>query len=137
MGQAYKEKDTIMLTEIPQNYHRIKSGLGDATPTTIIVVPMKYNDEIQAIIEMASFQELEQYQVDFLEKAGEYIASAIATAKNNEKTKIMLAQLQTQTEEMRAQEEELRQNMEELEATQEEMRRKERIMEQKMEKMGD
>ena len=137
VGQAYKEKDTIMLTEIPQNYHRIKSGLGDATPTTIIVVPMKYNDEIQAIIEMASFQELEQYQVDFLEKAGEYIASAIATAKNNEKTKIMLAQLQTQTEEMRAQEEELRQNMEELEATQEEMRRKERIMEEKMEKMGD
>jgi len=131
VGQAYKEMDTIHLTEIPQNYHHIKSGLGDATPTSIIVVPMIYNEQIQAIIEMASFKEYEKHEIDFLEKAGEYIASAIATAKNNERTKLMVEQLQSQAEEMRAQEEELRQNMEELEATQEEMRRKERIMEEK------
>lgn len=133
VGQSYKEKDTIVLTEIPQDYHHIKSGLGDTTPNCIIVVPMKYNDQIQAIIELASFKVLEQHEISFLEKAGEYIASAIATAKNNERTKNMVEQLTTQAEEMRAQEEELRQNMEELEATQEEMRRKERIMERKME----
>ncbi len=132
VGQAFKEQDTIMLTEIPSNYHHLQSGLGDSTPGFIIVVPMKYNDQIQAVIEMASFEEMAPYMVDFLEKAGEYIASAIATAKNNERTKIMLERLQSQAEEMRAQEEELRQNMEELEATQEEMRRKERITEQKI-----
>jgi hypothetical protein len=132
VGQAYKEKEIIMLTEIPKNYHHIKSGLGATTPSCIIVVPMKYNDQIQAVIEMATFKVLEQYEVDFIQKAGEYIASAIATAKNNERTRIMVEQLQSQAEEMRAQEEELRQNMEELEATQEEMRRKEKIMEEKM-----
>ena len=92
---------------------------------------MIYNEQIQAIIEMASFKTYEKHEIEFLEKAGEYIASAIATAKNNERTKLMVEQLQSQAEEMRAQEEELRQNMEELEATQEEMRRKERIMEEK------
>jgi hypothetical protein len=137
VGQVYKEKQTIMLTEIPKNYHHIKSGLGETTPSCIIVVPMKYNGQIQAIIEMATFNVLQQYEIDFIEKAGEYIASAIATAKNNERTKIMVEQLQSQAEEMRAQEEELRQNMEELEATQEEMRRKERIMEDKMKSTDD
>lgn len=132
VGQAFKENDTILLTEIPQKYHHITSGLGDATPTCIIVVPMRYNEKIQAIIEMASFEMLEPYMIEFLERSGEYIASAIATAKNNKKTSIMVEQLQQQTEEMRAQEEELRQNMEELEATQEEMRRKEQRMEEKL-----
>ncbi|WKV11564.1 GAF domain-containing protein [Marivirga harenae] len=132
VGQTYRERETLLLTEIPQDYTIIKSGLGDSTPTCLAIVPMMYNDNVQSLIELASFRKFEEHEVKFLEKAGEYVASAIATTQNNEKTRILLEQMQQQAEEMRAQEEELRQNMEELEATQEEMRRKEKMMEEKM-----
>jgi putative methionine-R-sulfoxide reductase with GAF domain len=129
IGQAYLEGETVMLKEVPQGYVNITSGLGESAPGCILIVPMKYNEKVQAIIEVASFDPYEEYQVAFLEKAGEFVASAIATAQINSKTQVLLAQMQEQTEHMRAQEEELRQNMEELEATQEEMRRKETELE--------
>jgi len=137
VGQTYLERETLLLTEIPQDYTFIKSGLGDSTPTCLIIVPMMYNEQVQALIELASFEKFEEHEIKFLEKAGEYVASAIATTQNNEKTRILLEQMQQQAEEMRAQEEELRQNMEELEATQEEMRRKEKMMEEKMQNASD
>ncbi|GAA5027665.1 hypothetical protein GCM10011506_16200 [Marivirga lumbricoides] len=134
VGQIFREKETLLLTEIPQEYTIIKSGLGDATPTCLVIIPMMYNEKVQAILEMALFHKLEDYEVSFLEKAGEYIASSIATTQNNETTRLLLEQMQSQAEEMRAQEEELRQNMEELEATQEEMRRKEKLAEEILQK---
>lgn len=132
VGQTFREAETLILTEVPQNYTSIKSGLGDNTPACITIVPMMYNENVHALIEMASFQKFESHEISFLEKAGEYIASAIATAQNNEVTKKLLEKMQSQAEEMRAQEEELRQNMEELEATQEEMRRKEKLAQKKL-----
>lgn len=126
IGQAYLEADTIFLTEVPEGYTIIRSGLGDATPACLLIVPMKYNDEVQAIIEIASFVVYEPYQVEFLEKIGEFVASAVATVQTNQITKRLLVEAQSMGEEMKAQEEEMRQNMEELSATQEEMHRKER-----------
>jgi hypothetical protein len=137
VGQTYRERETLLLTEIPQDYTFIKSGLGDSTPTCLAIVPMMYNENVQALIELASFNKFESHEIEFLEKAGEYVASAISTTQNNEKTRILLEQMQQQAEEMRAQEEELRQNMEELEATQEEMRRKEKMMEEKMQNVDE
>ncbi|MDQ3395379.1 MAG: GAF domain-containing protein [Bacteroidota bacterium] len=125
LGQTYLEGETVFLKDLPNGYTTIKSGLGDSTPSCLVIVPLKYNEQIPAIIELASFEVFEPYQISFLERAGEFIASAIATAQNNGKTKTLLEQLQYQTEQLRSQEEEMRQNMEELEATQEEMRRKE------------
>jgi CHASE3 domain sensor protein/putative methionine-R-sulfoxide reductase with GAF domain len=124
VGQAYLERQTVVLTKVPQGYTTITSGLGDATPGYLIVVPMKYNDVVTAVLELAGFRTLEDHEVAFLEKGGEFIASAIANVQNNEKSRAMIEQMQQQTEQMRAQEEELRQNLEELEATQEDMRRK-------------
>jgi CHASE3 domain sensor protein len=125
IGQAYLEAQTILLTDIPNGYTHITSGLGDSTPRCLLIVPMKYNDQVQAIIEIAGFVRYEPYQIEFMEKVGEFVASAVATVQTNEKTKLLLEEFQLQTEQMRAQEEEMRQNMEEMEATQEEMRRKE------------
>lgn len=136
LGQTYLEAETVMLTEIPQDYLSITSGLGDARPACLLIVPMKYNEKVQALVELASFRQLEPYQVSFVEKAGEFIASAIATAINNENTQQLLRQLQANTEQLRAQEEELRQNMEELEATQEQMSRKEKDLEQQLKKVS-
>jgi len=125
IGQSYLEGSTTLIKTVPKDYVAITSGLGDATPRCILIVPMKHNDSVHAILELASFQELEPHEIAFLEKAGEFIASAIATVQNNEQNKIVMEQMRMQTEQLRAQEEELRQNLEELEATQEEMRRKE------------
>jgi methyl-accepting chemotaxis protein len=130
VGQAYLEKSSIFLKEVPQNYVSITSGLGTANPNCIVLVPLKSNDEIVGIIELASFRALEKFEIAFLEKIGESIASTIISVKINERTKKLLENTRMQTEEMRAQEEEMRQNMEELSATQEEMFRKEQEMKQ-------
>ncbi|SFC87935.1 GAF domain-containing protein [Flexibacter flexilis DSM 6793] len=129
VGQCYMEKETTRLKQIPQNYVRITSGLGEATPAFLAIVPLIYNREVEGIIEVASFEELSKAQIEFLEKAGESLASFIKSSRTNEQTRRLLVISQQQTEEMRSAEEEMRQNMEELSAIQEEMERKQRSME--------
>ena len=119
LGQSFQEKDTIYITDIPDDFVRIGSGLGDAKPTSILIVPLKYSEEIHGVIEFASFHEIESYQIEFVEKLAESIASSISSVQVNERTKILLRESQLLTEQMRTQEEELRQNTEELQATQE------------------
>jgi hypothetical protein len=86
---------------------------------------MKYNERVEAVLELASFVKFEPHEVEFLEKAGEVIASSIYATKTNERTTKLLKETQEQAEVLKAQEEELRQNMEEMQATQEDMRRRE------------
>ncbi len=119
VGQCYLEQQTLLLTEVPGNYISITSGLGTASPNCLAIVPLKVNEEVHAIIELASFTKFKPYQVEFLERLGESIASTIANVKINEKTKALLLESQQQAEELRSQEEEMRQNIEELAATQE------------------
>lgn len=123
IGQCYLERNVIYLKDVPQNYIRITSGLGDAPPSNLILVPIQTEDTIEGVMELASFRVLEQYEIDFIKRACENIATTITSAKINVRTKLLYEQSQQQTEEMRAQEEEMRQNMEELSATQEEMER--------------
>jgi PAS domain S-box-containing protein len=123
IGAAWQERDTIYLTEIPDDYTHIRSGLGDAGPTSLLIQPLINNEVFVGIIEIASFNEIQKYQIDFIKKLSETIASTISTVYTNSQTKELLEESKQMAEEMKAQEEELRQNMEELEATQEEMRR--------------
>ncbi|MFZ2907451.1 MAG: PAS domain S-box protein, partial [Cyclobacteriaceae bacterium] len=122
-GQSWQEGDLIYLTEVPQNYIRITSGLGDANPTSVLIVPLKLNEQIFGVVEIASFGQFQDFEIEFVQKIAESIASTISSVKINARTQRLLEESQEMTEQMRAQEEEMRQNMEELQATQEEMTR--------------
>jgi PAS domain S-box-containing protein len=128
VGQCFLEQDEIYLTTVPKEFAAITSGLGDATPSAVILLPLKVNESIVGVIELASLKPYEAYERALLQKFAESIASTISTVRINERTKQLLEQSQQQAEEMKAQEEEMRQNMEELTATQEEMQRKESEM---------
>jgi PAS domain S-box-containing protein len=122
-GQAWQEGDTVYLTDVPQNYVKIVSGLGDANPTSVLIGPLKVHDQIFGVVEIASFTEFKDFEIEFVQKIAETIASTISSVKINARTQRLLEESQEMTEQMRAQEEEMRQNMEELQATQEEMQR--------------
>lgn len=125
VGQTFLEKETIYLTEIPADYIRITSGLGETTPKAILIVPLKVDKEVYGIVELASFREYQVHEIEFVEKLGETIASTLASVKSNQSNRKLLEESKMAAESLRSQEEEMRQNMEELTATQEEMSRKE------------
>ena len=125
IGQAALEKGVIYLTDVPDDYIRITSGLGDANPNCILIVPLIFEDELFGVLEIASFRKFKNHEIEFVEKLGEMFASTIARVETNEQTQQLLRDSQQLTEEMRAQEEEMRQNLEEMNATQEEMQQRE------------
>ena len=124
VGACALEKETIYMTDVPDDYITIASGLGESNPRCIILVPLKNDDNVLGVIEMASFKVLEPFEIEFIQKVAESIAATIQSVRINARTKFLLEQSQMQAEEMKAQEEEMRQNMEELQATQEEVNRK-------------
>jgi methyl-accepting chemotaxis protein len=126
VGQAYLEGEVIYLTEVPRGYVAITSGLGEAVPDSILIVPLKVNGVIEGVLELAAFGPYESFEIAFAVKLAEDIAATLATLRTAERTRQLLEQSQAQAEEMRAQEEEMLQNMEEMRATQEEFHRTER-----------
>jgi methyl-accepting chemotaxis protein len=122
-GQVILEKESIYLTEIPQNYMTITSGLGEALPRALLIVPLRSEEQVVGVIEIAGFNEFAAYKRSFLEQVGTSIASSLLGVRINERTQQLLEESQSLAEQMRAQEEEMRQNMEEMQATQEEFER--------------
>ena len=135
VGQTFLEGQTIKLKELPAGYTHITSGLGHATPRCLVIAPLKHNEQVVAVLEIASFDEFTGEQINLIERCGEFLAAALFNSQTNDHIKKLLQDTQMQAENMRAQEEEMRQNMEELSATQEEMVRKEREYINKIDKL--
>ena len=139
IGQVYLENKTTYLTKVPDQYVNITSGLGESTPSTLILIPLTHDETIAGVLELASFDPFEEGQISFLEDIGKIVGSAIVNERRNSRTQQMLAHTQESAKELQAQEEEVRQNMEELQATQEEMQRKsqeyEAVIEQQQSKI--
>lgn len=125
MGRIYHERETIFISEIPDDMERIGSGLGRSLPKSALIVPLIYNSKLVGAIELYSLKVFEQYQIAFVEKLSENIASTLSTVKINAQTTLLLSKAKQQAEVLEQQEEEIRQNMEEMQATQEETTHKE------------
>lgn len=123
VGQCFLEKDIIVITNVPADYITITSGLGEALPRCIILIPLIMENQAVGVIEIASFKKFDDYQIAFVRKVAETIAGAIIAFRMHDKNNILLHDMQHHAEQLRAQEEELRQNIEELSTSQEQMKR--------------
>jgi hypothetical protein len=125
LGQCYLEKEYINLIDVPEEYILIGSGLGNSKPRCILLMPLLANDIVYGVMEIASFKEFKNYEINFLQEASETIAMAVRSIKTNEQTQTLLYETQAMAEQMKSQEEEMRQSMEEIATTQEELTRRE------------
>ncbi|RLD69188.1 MAG: hypothetical protein DRI95_00790 [Bacteroidetes bacterium] len=125
IGTVALERNTIYLKEIPEDYIEIESGLGDANPNSLLIVPLKFEEEILGVVEIASFKDFKDFEITFVEELAQSIASSLLTAKINAQTEQLLEDSEKKSEELAAQEIEMRQNMEEMRSTQELAQRRE------------
>ncbi len=137
VGQCYLENETIYMNDIPKGYINISSGLGKDKPKSLLLVPIKLNRMTYGVIELASFSEIKQYQIDFVEKIGETIASTISNIKINVQTSKLLEESREKSEKLTVQEEESRKNLEKIEAAQAEILLKEKEQTGKFKKIEE
>lgn len=128
VGRCALEQKTIYMTELPAGYFTVTSGLGEGQPGALILVPLRANETVYGVIEMAALQPLLRHEIEFLEKTAESIAMTISTVRTNMQTSALLEETRQQAAKMREQEDSLRQNIEEMRATQEDSERREAEM---------
>ena len=114
VGQAAAEKKVIVFTEVPDDYIRINSGLGNVVPKNLIIFPLVQEGVLKGVIEIGSAKEFSPLQMEFLSSIGENIAIVINAAQSRTKLKELLEETQRQAEELETQQEELKQSNEEL-----------------------
>ncbi len=115
IGRIYNEKQTIYLTEVPEDYMKIASGLGKSSPKSLLIVPLLINQEVYGAIEIASFNIIKGFQIDFIEKMAENIASTINNVLVNNKTKELLNKSRQRADKLSVEEEKMRTRLKELE----------------------
>ncbi|NHN32116.1 response regulator [Paenibacillus agricola] len=115
VGQCVLEKKPILLTQVPSDYIQIQSGLGEAKPLEILVLPILFENEVLAVIELASFKGFTSIQHDLLEQLSSTLGVVIHSVNSRQRTEQLLRESQLLTEELQTQQEELRTANEEME----------------------
>jgi transcriptional regulator with GAF, ATPase, and Fis domain len=129
VGQALMERSTIFLTNVPQFYTKITSGLGEATPGCILIVPLQDEKNCIGVIELAAFRKFSDLEIRFIEHLAKSLTAAILNIKQTEVFKDLIAKATLAQNTVKEKDEEIRQQMEELHATNEQMNRKSLEME--------
>src|SRR5215212_9326784 len=115
VGQCALEKEKILLTDVPTDYIKITSGLGESTPLNIIVLPIVFEGQVKAVMELASFERFNPTHETFLDQLTESIGIVLNTIEANMRTEDLLKQSQSLARELQSQQEELQQTNAELE----------------------
>jgi len=115
VGQCLIEKQRILLSNVPGDYVVISSGLGEAPPLNIVLLPIIFEDQVLAVLELASFRAFSEIDIAFLDQLTESIGIVINTMQANQRTEELLMQSQSLTEELQKQQLELQHTNEELE----------------------
>ncbi|MEV7448348.1 HAMP domain-containing protein [Streptomyces nigra] len=130
IGTAALEKRTILVENAPSGYLKISSGLGEAPPAQVIVLPVLFEGKVLGVIELASFTPFTQIQKDFLNQIAEMIATSVNTISVNTKTEVLLRQSQELTEQLRERSEELENRQKALQASNAELEEKAELLAQ-------
>jgi signal transduction histidine kinase/DNA-binding response OmpR family regulator/HAMP domain-containing protein len=130
VGQAALEKQPILLQNVPDDYIQITSGLGEAPPRNIIVLPILFEGEVKAVIELASFLPFSSIHQTFLDQLAESIGVVLNMIQANMRTEELLEQSQKLTQELQSQSEELRRQQEELKKSNTELEQQARSLRQ-------
>lgn len=131
VGQCAMEKKSILLKEVSDHYIKIVSGTGEAPPKNIIILPVQFEKDVLAVIEIASFESFSPLQVKLLEEVNHNIGIKINSIVNHMKVERLLQESQALTEEFQAQSEELQVQQEELRTTNEKLEEQYEASEQK------
>lgn len=142
IGQAVLEKKPIILTNVPSDYIQVKSGLGESPPLNIYVLPICFEGDVKAVLELASFKPFDTVQQSFLEElvgvSGiifESVMGRIQLAKLLEESQTLMEEVQAQSEELQSQQEELRASNEELEEQTQALRQSEEKLQVQQEEL--
>jgi CheY-like chemotaxis protein/HAMP domain-containing protein len=135
VGQCVLEKERILLTNVPDNYIRIGSGLGEASPLNIIVLPVLFEGEVKAVIELASFNRFNDTHLTFLDQLTESIGIVLNTIEANGRTEDLLLQSQSLAAELQSQQDELKKKNEQLEQQAESLRESEELLKSQQEEL--
>jgi len=130
VGQAALEKQPILLQNVPNDYIQITSGLGEAPPRNIIVLPILFEGEVKAVIELASFLPFSQIHQTFLDQLSESIGVVLTMIQANMRTEELLEQSQKLTQELQSQSKELQQQQAELKRSNSELEAQARTLRQ-------
>ncbi|HEY0386165.1 MAG TPA: response regulator, partial [Pyrinomonadaceae bacterium] len=135
IGQCVVEKDRILLTNVPSDYIHIRSGLGEATPLNIVVLPVLFEGDVKAVIELASFNRFSETHITFLDQLTESIGIVLNTIAANSRTEDLLQQSQSLAAELQSQQDELKKTNERLEQQAESLRESEELLKRQQEEL--
>ncbi|MBD2204658.1 response regulator [Calothrix sp. FACHB-1219] len=135
VGQCALEKQRILLTQVPPDYIRISSGLGETPPLNIVVLPVLFEKQVNAVIELASLQAFSELHLIFLEQVSEVIGIALNAINADMLTQQLLQQSQELTEELKTQQAELQNSNQLLQQQAEDLEASQLLLQQQQEEL--